>query len=128
MLHSFPFFSYHHCRPHPPERRQEKHGRVSLPPLGGSVDGRVSEELCAAAAITADALQARAVLCFTRRGFMPAYISRCRPNAPIFAFTGAQGRVATIGEGKARFSQKSKATQTRKAVFWCPLVVAALFP
>ncbi|KAL4457632.1 hypothetical protein ABPG75_012497 [Micractinium tetrahymenae] len=70
--------------------RQEKHGQISLPPIGDGQDGRVSEELCAAAAMTADALGARAVLCFTRRGYMPGYLSRCRPDAPIFAFTDKQ--------------------------------------
>lgn len=40
--------------------------------------------------MTADALQARAVLCFTRRGYMAGFLSRCRPDAPIFAFTDKQ--------------------------------------
>jgi pyruvate kinase len=43
-------------------------------------------------------MQARALLCFTRRGYMAAFLSRCRPDAPIFAFTGVlkgRGRTAT---------------------------------
>ncbi|EFN58575.1 hypothetical protein CHLNCDRAFT_34199 [Chlorella variabilis] len=70
--------------------REERHGRLTLPQISTTADGLVSEELCAAAAMTADALQARAVLCFTRRGYMAGFLSRCRPDAPIFAFTDKQ--------------------------------------
>lgn len=48
----------HICPPHPPARSEEKHGRISLPQLSSTSDGLVSEELCAAAATTANALQA----------------------------------------------------------------------
>jgi pyruvate kinase len=71
-----------------PTNREEKLGRLTLPQISTSQDGLVSEELCAAAAMTADALKAHALLCFTRRGYMAGYLSRCRPDAPIFAFTG----------------------------------------
>ena len=72
-----------------PACRQEKHGQLDLPALSDTSDGLVSEQLCAAAAQTADALQARAIFVFTRRGVMGSLLSRCRPDAPIFAFTGA---------------------------------------
>lgn len=57
------------CPPSPPCvlcYSEEKHGQPSLPQIGGATpDGLVSEQLCAAAAATADALGARALLCFT---------------------------------------------------------------
>ncbi|PRW56169.1 Pyruvate kinase isozyme chloroplastic isoform A [Chlorella sorokiniana] len=70
--------------------RQEKHGRLELPAISDSSDGLVSEQLCAAAVQTADALRARAIFVFTRRGVMASLLSRCRPDAPIFAFTDKQ--------------------------------------
>ncbi|KAI7838140.1 hypothetical protein COHA_008071 [Chlorella ohadii] len=70
--------------------RQEKHGRLELPAVSDSSDGLVSEQLCAAAAQTADVLRARAIFVFTRRGVMASLLSRCRPDAPIFAFTDKQ--------------------------------------
>lgn len=74
--------------PRCPVGRQEKHGRLELPAISDGADGLVSEQLCAAAAQTADALRARAIFVFTRRGVMASLLSRCRPDAPIFAFTG----------------------------------------
>ena len=68
--------------------REEKHGRLALRQLSSTPDGLVSEELCTAAATTADSLGAAAIFCFTRRGYMAGFLSRCRPDAPIFAFTG----------------------------------------
>lgn len=63
-----------------------------LPQLTDKLDGRVSEELCACAAQMANNLNARAIFVYTRRGFMANFLSRCRPDCPIFAFTGAEGR------------------------------------
>ena len=37
----------------------------------------------------ANALDASAIFVYTRRGYMANFLSRCRPDAPIFAFTGA---------------------------------------
>ena len=59
-----------------------------LPQLTGIADGRVSEELCASAATMANNLNARAIFVYTRRGYMANFLSRCRPDCPIFAFTG----------------------------------------
>lgn len=69
-------------------RRQEKHGQIVLPQLTDRLDGRVSEELCASAAAMANNLNARAIFVYTRRGYMANFLSRCRPDCPIFAFTG----------------------------------------
>ena len=61
-----------------------------LPQLTDKLDGRVSEELCASAAHMANHLNARAIFVYTRRGYMANFLSRCRPDCPIFAFTGTQ--------------------------------------
>ena len=68
--------------------RQEKHGQIVLPQLTDKLEGRVSEELCASAAQMANNLNARAIFVYTRRGYMANFLSRCRPDCPIFAFTG----------------------------------------
>ncbi len=68
--------------------RQEKHGQIVLPQLTDKLEGRVSEELCASAAHLANNLHARAIFVYTRRGYMANFLSRCRPDCPIFAFTG----------------------------------------
>lgn len=62
-----------------------------LPQVAKGIDGRVSEELCASAVAMANALDASAIFVFTRRGYMANFLSRCRPDAPVFAFTGAAG-------------------------------------
>ncbi len=59
-----------------------------LPNLAPNADGRVSEELCASASVMANALGASAIFVYTRRGYMANFLSRCRPDCPIFAFTG----------------------------------------
>lgn len=59
-----------------------------LPGIAKGQDGRVSEELCASAVAMANALDASAIFVYTRRGYMANFLSRCRPDAPIFAFTG----------------------------------------
>ena len=69
--------------------RQEKYGQIVLPSIAVGLDGQVSEELCASAATMANHLNARAIFVYTRRGYMANFLSRCRPDCPIFAFTGA---------------------------------------
>lgn len=44
-------------------------------------------EMSRGASIMANNINSKAILVFTRRGYMAALISRCRPNPPIFAFT-----------------------------------------
>jgi pyruvate kinase len=70
--------------------RQEKYGEIVLPDIAKGQDGRVSEQLCAAAVELANALDASAIFVYTRRGYMANFLSRCRPDAPIFAFTDSQ--------------------------------------
>jgi len=70
--------------------REEQFGKIALPQIASSSDGRVSEELCAAAASVANNLGARAIFCFTKRGYMANFLSRMRPEAPIYAFTDKQ--------------------------------------
>ena len=70
--------------------RRERHGALVLPQLTEAPDGRASEELCAAAAQLAGNLGARAIFVYTRRGYMANFLSRCRPDCPVFAFTDSQ--------------------------------------
>ena len=65
-----------------------------LPSIAVGLDGQVSEELCASAATMANHLNAAAIFVYTRRGYMANFLSRCRPDCPIFAFTGASLHVA----------------------------------
>ena len=69
--------------------RQEQAGAIMLPHISREKDGKISEELCASAAAMANALGAAAIFVYTRRGFMANWLSRQRPDCPIFAFTGA---------------------------------------
>ncbi|WIA17542.1 hypothetical protein OEZ85_014371 [Tetradesmus obliquus] len=70
--------------------RDEKYGAVVLPQIGESSDGAISEEICASAALMANRLGAAAIFVFTRRGYMANFLSRCRPDCPVFAFTDSQ--------------------------------------
>ena len=70
--------------------RRENYGALVLPQLTEAPDGRASEELCAAAAQLAGNLGARAIFVYTRRGYMANFLSRCRPDCPVFAFTDSQ--------------------------------------
>jgi pyruvate kinase len=66
-----------------------------LPDIAKGQDGRVSEQLCASAVAMANALDASAIFVYTRRGYMANFLSRCRPDAPIFAFTGRPSQLAS---------------------------------
>ena len=68
--------------------RQEKHGQIALQALSEKLERREAEELCASAASMANNLGAAAIFVYTRRGYMANFASRCRPDCPIFAFTG----------------------------------------
>ncbi|KAF6261484.1 putative pyruvate kinase [Scenedesmus sp. NREL 46B-D3] len=70
--------------------RDEKYGAVVLPQIGETSDGQISEEICASAALMANRLRATAIFVFTRRGYMAHFLSRCRPDCPVFAFTDSQ--------------------------------------
>lgn len=67
--------------------RTEHHVSVRLPVIGTGIDARVSEEICASAVSIANHLEAKAIFVFTRRGYMASFLSRQRPDCPIFAFT-----------------------------------------
>lgn len=56
----------------------------------GLPGNRISEHLCSAACMVANGVGARAIFCFTKRGYMAGYLSRLRPSAPIFAFCDDQ--------------------------------------
>jgi len=47
----------------------------------------VIEQLCSAAADAARNLNAAAIVAFTRTGSTAEFLSRCRPDCPIYAFT-----------------------------------------
>ena len=76
--------------------REEKYGQIVLPQIAVGLDGQVSEELCASAASMANNLNAAAIFVYTRRGYMASFLSRCRPDCPIFAFTGAVGWICRL--------------------------------
>lgn len=65
----------------------QEHAGINSTVLPGN---RVSEHLCSAACMVANGVGARAIFCFTKRGYMAGYLSRLRPNAPIFAFCDDQ--------------------------------------
>jgi len=69
--------------------QQEKFGVMRMPTLATDLDGRTSEELCSSAATLAASLKAKAIVVYTRRGYMAQYLSRRRPDCPILAVTGA---------------------------------------
>lgn len=49
--------------------------------------GDVAENIASSAAVLANQQKAAAILVFTQKGLMATLTSRCRPQAPIFAFT-----------------------------------------
>lgn len=49
--------------------------------------GDIAENIASTAAVLANQQEASAVLVFTQKGLMATLASRCRPMAPIFAFT-----------------------------------------
>ena len=51
------------------------------------VSSNPKEEIARSAAILSNNLHAKGTLVITRRGLMAVLLSRCRPGAPIFAFT-----------------------------------------
>lgn len=77
--------------------RSEKFGAMRYPKIASTDDGRVSEELCASAAILAESLSAAAIVVYTRRGIMAAYLSRRRPSCPILAVTDSESVKRRLG-------------------------------
>ncbi|MFC1513209.1 pyruvate kinase [Thermodesulfobacteriota bacterium] len=64
------------------EQKLAQDTRVRVPPSENS-----KYEICRSASILNNNLHGDAILVFTRRGLMAMLLSRCRPSAPIYAFT-----------------------------------------
>ncbi|KAK2079062.1 hypothetical protein QBZ16_002752 [Prototheca wickerhamii] len=62
----------------------------ALPRVGATFDARIGEEVCASAVSVANNLNAAAIFVFTRKGVNASWLSRFRPDCPIFAFTDSQ--------------------------------------
>eukprot|EP00741_Cyanophora_paradoxa_P009321 tig00000144_g9029.t1 len=69
------------------EERLRENKIVTVQVDTSSEDERNRQEIVRSATIMANNLSADAILVFTRRGTMASLVSRCRPNAPIHAFT-----------------------------------------
>ncbi|CAG9466742.1 unnamed protein product [Pedinophyceae sp. YPF-701] len=67
--------------------RESNFAALDLPALGATYEGRLADELSASAVRIANHLNAKAIFVFTRRGYMGQFLSRHRPDCPIFAFT-----------------------------------------
>lgn len=64
------------------EKELENNKKIEIAETGNS-----KIELARSTSIMANNLSAKAILVFTRRGYMATIISQCRPNPPVFAFT-----------------------------------------
>lgn len=53
----------------------------------GHGHGSVAEAVCYAARAATDELRIRAIVCFTKRGKTARYLSKLRPEVPIYAYT-----------------------------------------
>lgn len=60
---------------------------VTDPTWWAEAVGNIAENIANSAAILANQQNAAAILVFTQKGLMATLVSRCRPNAPIYAFT-----------------------------------------
>ena len=69
--------------------QREKFGYMKYPSLGTNEQERISEEICTSASNIAGRLQAKAIFVYTRSGQTAGFVSRRRPECPIFAVTGA---------------------------------------
>lgn len=69
---------------------REKFGAMRYPSIAKTAQGRVSEEICTAAANLAGQLGAKAILVYTHTGASASFVSRRRPDCPILAITGAR--------------------------------------
>lgn len=66
---------------------REKFGAMRYPAIAKKPEGRISEELCTAAANLAGQLNAKAILVYTHTGSTAGYVSRRRPDCHILAIT-----------------------------------------
>ena len=77
--------------------QREKFGYMKYPYLGRNQQERISEEICTSASNIAGRLQAKAIFVYTRSGQTAGYVSRRRPDCPIFAVTGASAPCTEAG-------------------------------
>jgi pyruvate kinase len=73
--------------------QREKFGYMKYPVLCDSQHDRISEEICTSAANISSRLGAKAIFVYTRTGQTAGFVSRRRPECPIFAVTGASMRL-----------------------------------
>ncbi|KAG9132731.1 hypothetical protein Leryth_014007 [Lithospermum erythrorhizon] len=69
-------------------REQKFHEGLDLPNIASSFADCISEEICTSAVKMANNLEVDAIFVYTKTGHMASLLSRCRPDCPIFAFTG----------------------------------------
>ena len=67
--------------------RDKKHGQPALPALAQTPHERVVEQITASAASLAGGLGAKALIVYTKTGQMARFLSRARPDCPVFALT-----------------------------------------
>ncbi|CAL9081104.1 unnamed protein product [Musa textilis] len=70
-------------------REEKRHEGMELPDITSSFSDKISEEICNSAAKMANNLGVDAVFVYTKTGHMASFLSRCRPDCPIFAFTSS---------------------------------------
>ncbi|KAL5537999.1 hypothetical protein UlMin_045939 [Ulmus minor] len=68
-------------------REENQQALLENPQLGVSLPDRIAEETCNAAVEIANNLAVDAIFVYTKHGNMASFLSRNRPNSPIFAFT-----------------------------------------
>lgn len=69
---------------------REKFGVMRYPSIAKTPQGRISEEICTAAANLAGQLNAKAILVYTHTGSTAGYVSRRRPDCHILAITDSE--------------------------------------
>lgn len=71
-------------------REEKQHESMCLQQLATTLPDQISEQICNAAALMANKLEADAIFVYTKRGYMASLLSRNRPDCPIFAFTNSK--------------------------------------
>ncbi|KAI5063073.1 hypothetical protein GOP47_0021620 [Adiantum capillus-veneris] len=69
---------------------------TSLQQLANTLPGQISEEICNAATLMANKLEAEAIFVYTKGGYMASLLSRNRPDCLIFAFTDSKEVKTTL--------------------------------
>lgn len=71
-------------------RKEKLEEFASLQQLANSLPNQISEEICNAATLMANKLEAEAIFVYTKGGYMASLLSRNRPDCLIFAFTDSK--------------------------------------